>query len=220
MSAKSDLRRRMKELRDAEPPEARAEASRIVAARLLALPELEASVVENRFVTLYYPIRSELDVLGAVALLARRGARILLPTIIPDPENTSSLVFGEVPPEVALACDERPDALRQWLDPGSFHLLEPSLGSLVPIETLRHALACMVVPGLAFDASGNRLGYGKGYYDGFLARLTAHVPLVAATFDFQLLDGPLPLEPYDVPMDVVLTPTRLVRPARLFRPVR
>jgi len=211
MSAKSDLRSRMKALRDAVPAQTRADLSRKAVEFLLALPELGEAAVANRFVTLYYPIRSELDVKGAVAELARRGARILLPTVIPDPENTSSLAFGEVPPEVARACDENPDALLQWLDPGAFGLLEPSLGALVPLEVLRHELACLVVPGLAFDGAGDRLGYGKGYYDGFLARLEKHVPLVAATFDFQLLEEPLPTEPHDVPVDIVVTPTRILR---------
>jgi 5-formyltetrahydrofolate cyclo-ligase len=214
VSTKSDLRRRMKALRDAVPAEERAAWSHEAVARLLALPELDSTAVANRFVTLYYPIGSEPDVRGAVAELARRGARILLPTILPDPANTSSLAFGEVPPEVATTCDANPDALRDWLDPGAFNLLEPSLGALVPLEVLRHALACLVVPGLAFDAAGNRLGYGKGYYDGFLARLDTHVPTIAATFDLQLLDEPLPVEPHDVPVDVVVTPTRLVRVAR------
>jgi 5-formyltetrahydrofolate cyclo-ligase len=211
MSAKSDLRLRMKVLRDAQPPEEIAARSREAVQRLLTLPELSLAAVQNRFVTLYHAIRSELDPISAVAELARRGARILLPSIIPDPENTASLAFGEVPPEVALVCDESPRALADWLDPGAFGLLEPSLGSLIPVEQLRRELACMVLPGLAFDAKGYRLGYGKGYYDGFIGRMDAHVPLVAPTFDFQLLDGPIPAEPHDIPVDVIVTPTRLVR---------
>lgn len=62
--------------------------------------------------------------------------------------------------------------------------------------------ALVLMPGLAFDAQGHRVGYGKGYYDKFLAR-EPHHPTVALCFDFQLLDA-IEHDSYDVPVDLVL----------------
>lgn len=85
-------------------------------------------------------------------------------------------------------------------------------------------LDALVVPGLAFDASFGRLGYGGGYYDAFLARLLASragAPpfLVGACFDFQLLEaGAVPAGPLDMPLDAVVTDARMLRRAEPGRP--
>ena len=70
------------------------------------------------------------------------------------------------------------------------------------------AIGLVLVPGLAFDAQGRRLGYGGGYYDRFLRQTAA--PRVGLTFDCLLLDE-VPEEPHDVRVDVVLTELRLQR---------
>lgn len=62
--------------------------------------------------------------------------------------------------------------------------------------------ALVLMPGLAFDAQGHRIGYGGGFYDKFLAAETGH-PTVALCYDFQLLDK-LETEEFDVPVDLVL----------------
>ena len=60
----------------------------------------------------------------------------------------------------------------------------------------------VIVPGVAFDRQGGRLGYGKGYYDRFLDQ--SHAFRLALAFDFQLLET-VPTEIHDVPMDGILT---------------
>lgn len=62
--------------------------------------------------------------------------------------------------------------------------------------------ALVLVPGLAFDKNGYRVGYGGGYYDKFLSR-EPHHPTVALCFDFQILEQ-LPVEAYDIPADLIL----------------
>ena len=62
--------------------------------------------------------------------------------------------------------------------------------------------ALVLLPGMAFDAAGHRLGYGGGYYDKFLARERSH-PTVALCYDFQLLEA-LPTEEFDIPAELVL----------------
>lgn len=80
----------------------------------------------------------------------------------------------------------------------SFGLPEPIADA--PIADDETAL--VLVPGLAFDKQGYRVGYGGGYYDRFLSREPQH-PTVALCFDFQMVEQ-LPIEPYDIPADLVL----------------
>lgn len=75
---------------------------------------------------------------------------------------------------------------------------EPLTGALV----LPSELDCVIVPGLAFDKRGYRLGYGKGFYDRFLADL--NVPTIGVCFSQFLLDE-LPFDVYDVPVSSVVT---------------
>ncbi len=66
----------------------------------------------------------------------------------------------------------------------------------------RDETALVLMPGLAFDRQGNRMGYGGGFYDRFLAREPNH-PTVALCYDFQLFDH-LDTESHDIPVDLVL----------------
>ncbi len=62
--------------------------------------------------------------------------------------------------------------------------------------------ALVLMPGVAFTKSGDRMGYGGGYYDRFLAAQPEH-PTVALCYDFQILES-LPTEEFDIPVDIVL----------------
>ena len=80
-----------------------------------------------------------------------------------------------------------------------------SLGNPVPVDDeplARDKTALVLMPGLAFDAQGNRIGYGGGFYDRFLAKEPEH-PTVALCYDFQMLPKLEP-EEFDVPVDRVL----------------
>jgi len=82
---------------------------------------------------------------------------------------------------------------------GAFHIMEPIEDG--PVADDERALILM--PGLAFDPQGHRVGYGGGYYDRFLENEPDH-PLVALCYDFQLYDR-LEVEAHDVPVDLVIT---------------
>lgn len=85
------------------------------------------------------------------------------------------------------------------LELGSFHIEEPVGDNIAdPSE-----IELIVVPAVAFDRRGGRLGRGKGFYDRLLESTRA--AKIGVGYEFQLLDQ-LPTEPHDVPMDIVITP--------------
>lgn len=84
------------------------------------------------------------------------------------------------------------------LEIGSFHIEEPTGNNLHPVEEIE----MIVVPGVAFDRKGVRLGRGRGFYDRLLQN--AKAIKVGIGYEFQLVDD-LPSEPHDVPMDMVIT---------------
>ena len=69
---------------------------------------------------------------------------------------------------------------------------------------------CFIIPGLAFDIHGGRLGYGKGYYDRILARAARTARIVAVGYDWQVTEAPLPLESHDIRAHLIATDTRLI----------
>lgn len=69
---------------------------------------------------------------------------------------------------------------------------------------------CFIIPGLAFDHHGGRLGYGGGHYDRILSKVSPRPLKIGIGFDFQLLDEPLPLEPHDIVLDYIVTERRTV----------
>jgi 5-formyltetrahydrofolate cyclo-ligase len=87
------------------------------------------------------------------------------------------------------------------LQPGRWGLLTPAADHAEWLEDLAR-IDLVVVPGLAFDRRGNRLGLGGGYYDRFLVRVKA--PKAGLTYSQLLLEA-LPAETHDIPMDIVIT---------------
>jgi 5-formyltetrahydrofolate cyclo-ligase len=67
-----------------------------------------------------------------------------------------------------------------------------------------------ILPGLAFDAQGGRLGFGAGYYDKILAQATKRATKIALCYDWQIRDDFLPQEPHDIPMDWLVSETRVI----------
>ncbi|MCH5239538.1 MAG: 5-formyltetrahydrofolate cyclo-ligase [Muribaculaceae bacterium] len=84
------------------------------------------------------------------------------------------------------------------LELGSFHIEEPTGKDVIDPE----AIELVVVPGVAYDRKGRRLGRGKGFYDRFLQHTKA--TKIGIGYEFQLVDE-IPAEPHDVTMDMVVT---------------
>lgn len=92
------------------------------------------------------------------------------------------------------------------LEVGSYDIPEPRGKGFVE----KPIVGLVVVPGVAFDVVGNRLGYGKGYYDRMLALLAGSAQLVSLAFDFQVVEG-IPTQPHDMRVDWVITEKRVIR---------
>jgi len=104
-------------------------------------------------------------------------------------------------------CDTREKTLRPCvlmkdsvLSRGPYQTLEPQIKIDLPLDKLN----LVIVPALAFDKKGNRLGRGKGYYDRLLKNMSNHTRSFGLAFDFQILPS-LPVEQNDMPVDKVLS---------------
>ena len=85
------------------------------------------------------------------------------------------------------------------LQRGPYGVYEPSTKRFIPLKDLD----IVIVPGVAFDKKGNRLGRGKGYYDRFLQRLPKRIPTVGLAFDFQILPK-VPAKTHDINVDQII----------------
>ena len=183
-AAKRELRARARALRDAVPEEERRTMGRAVEARLFSLPELARAGT----VLVFSSFGSEVPTAGIVARLLREGHRVALPR----------LAGGEIEARAFRPGDPMVRA--------RFGALEPAAGEVVPPEELD----VVVVPGLAFDRQGYRVGYGGGYFDRFLRRTRPDALRVGICFHLQLVDE-VPHGEGDVPVDAVVTDRELVR---------
>lgn len=98
------------------------------------------------------------------------------------------------------------------LSPGTFSVLEPLTDKCRKISISNPEVSLCIVPGLAFDLFGYRLGYGKGYYDRWLNQFSAQIPKLGICY-CNCTANRLPHGRYDVPVDVLITEkyTRLIR---------
>lgn len=109
-----------------------------------------------------------------------------------------------------------PKVMHSEIEPSvimDFDNLIPSgkFGILEPIEIMKIAyknIGLVLVPGIAFDREGHRIGYGFGYYDKFLRKVPKAVK-IGLCFDFQVVDK-VPREMHDVPVDFILTEERII----------
>ncbi len=144
-------------------------------------------------VLLYLPVKNEMDTRELFPKLFRRGATVLLPRCREDESGELDMY--------------RVTGLAQVL-PGRFGILEPDPGACRPAGNRTPDAA--LVPGVAFDRHGYRLGFGGGYYDRLFARPEmARTIRVGLAYDFQIVEN-LPREPWDSPMHALCTPRELL----------
>jgi 5-formyltetrahydrofolate cyclo-ligase len=151
---------------------------------------LDAAVSSDSTVCAHVPVGAEPGSIEMLDVLLRRGARVLLPVARTTADDSPvALQWGEYRPGHLVAA--------------RFGLLEPAEPWL-PATTVAEA-SVVLVPALAVDRAGVRLGRGRGFYDRTLVHRDPRARLIAVIRDQELLDE-LPHEPHDVPMTHALTP--------------
>ena len=164
--------------------------SRRIADRCAALPEYQSAAT----IMLYLDARSEVRTGTLLSASRARGQRVVVPYCVGD--------------DLGLFLLESPEELVR----GTFGILEPrlELRGLPPKEVFVDRLDLIVVPGVAFDRQGGRLGHGKGYYDHLLRRARGETARIALAYECQMFPR-IPVLPHDVPMHAVVTEAAVYR---------
>lgn len=192
-ASKAALRERLLAARRSVADDVRAAEARMLSERL------ELVATSGSTVCAYVPVATEPGSIEMLDVLLRRSGRVLLPVARTTGDLPLPLRWGEY----------RPGALAR----GPWGLLEP-LEPWLPESALAEA-GLVIVPALAVDRRGVRLGRGRGFYDRSLDGRNPRASLIAVVRDVEFVDE-LPSEPHDVPMTHALTPGRglIALPAR------
>lgn len=186
---KAELRASLAARRAEIPAEARPAMEQAIRAQLTALPAWQAAPL----IVGYASVRGEIDMTPLWRAAIAAGKRYALPCTLTG-ASEGQMAFRQLD-------FFDPSALR----PARYGIPEPTEDCpLLPLQALQGAL--ILVPGLAFDEDGYRIGYGGGYYDRFLADLAAQgVSVTTVGLVFARCRVPsLPHEAHDVPVDIVL----------------
>ena len=176
---KAELRAAAQARRDAMSADVRKRAAEAIAAR-----EFPLAIAPGAIVSGFIPLKSEISPLPLMQKLNEAGAQLALP---------------------AIAGRGKPLIMRAWawgepLDRGQWGIREPRTEAVVVEPDI------LVVPLLAFDRTGHRIGYGAGYYDRTIGRLRAIKPVTAIGLAFAAQEVPkIPATERDARLDLVLT---------------
>lgn len=187
--AKRGVRNRVLAARDGMSAAERDLASAQIAERLLSLPEIEHASV----VMVFWSFGSEPGTASIVEALNARAVRVALPRIVGGELEPHTFAPGDAVTETTFGAHE----------PSSGERLDPSVIDVV------------VAPGVAFDRSGRRVGYGGGFYDRFFPRTRPDTLRIGIAFDVQLIEGDLPSGHFDLGLDGVVTESGVLRFSRL-----
>jgi 5-formyltetrahydrofolate cyclo-ligase len=192
--SKNELRRNVIARRKALPKEVVREKSAAIAKQTLELVEYKNAGT----VMTYVDFRNEVQTAEIINHALQNGKRLVVPiTDIPNKRLIPSQLINY------------PDDLT----PGTWNILEPKPERVRPVAP--EEIDLVIVPGVAFDTAGNRLGYGGGFYDRFLPLTGAATVFVSLAFELQIRPNVYPHE-HDVPVHLLITEERLLD----FRKVR
>ncbi len=180
---KDQLRRGMLRCLKQQKEDARRRRSEAIRRKVFRL----AAFRRAKTICCYVALPYEVQTWRMIEEMLTKGKRVVVPVARP---RTKRLGLSEV---------RHPDA---ELVRGSFGVWEPARSARRPVPL--RALDLVLVPGVAFDRRGHRVGHGHGYFDRFLARVPKTTPTVGLAFRFQLLDR-LPVAAHDHAVQTILT---------------
>ena len=143
--------------------------------------EQHPRIAEGQTILLYCALPDEVPTMELLDRLIAQRKRVLLPRVVSDTEMEVHCYSG-----------------KNDLEKGAFGILEP-VGERF---TDNASIDVAVVPGMAFDREGHRLGRGRGYYDRFLSRIP-YIYKIGVCFPWQLVDS-VPTDEHDIKMDCVI----------------
>ncbi len=182
---KRRIREKILSRRDKEPEDLRRKKSQRIKEKLFSLKEFKKA----HTILFYYSKGSEVGTREMMEEALWEGKRVLLPKV-----RRREIYLGEI------------KDLERDVEKGSFGILEPKKTSK---KTTTKEINLVILPGIAFNLKGKRIGYGKGYYDRFLKRLSKKVSLVALAYDFQIVNS-LPVKRHDRSVGKIITETRII----------
>ncbi len=163
--------------------EERVQKSFKIAKKLFLLREF----LKAKTVLFYLSFDGEVDTLGMIRDTIKQGKKVAVPVIIREKREILASLLHDPDSELKV---------------GPYGVLHPREEYIRPIQP--DSIDLVIVPGLAFDDVGNRLGRGMGYYDRFLSQLPKDTPTIGLAFDFQRIADFPPLEPHDFSVSKVL----------------
>ncbi|MBI5632624.1 MAG: 5-formyltetrahydrofolate cyclo-ligase [Nitrospirae bacterium] len=187
MSDKTSLRKEILAKRDSIPPAVKKAKDRAIEERLFSLREFIAA----KTVFFFASFRSEVDTFGMITRALEEGKSVVLPRV--EGQNLGLYMIKGL--------DE--------LVPGYMKIPEPAV--LVNDRKITvNDVDLIIVPGAAFDETGNRIGYGGGFYDRLLAELHKPVAVIAPTYEEQVIDA-VPTDSHDRKVNIIITDRREIR---------
>lgn len=186
MMKKKEIRRRIKALKEVLSPEEIKDYSHKIAKHIMATDFYKSADVIYPYIAYNQEVLTDEIIKDALA----KGKKVAAPRVFDD---YMEFLFIEDLDHFELS---------------NFNIPEPPATARVANEPR----VLIIMPGVAFDPNLNRIGYGGGFYDKYLANHPDTLfTKVALTYDFQIVDA-LPTEPHDYKVDMVVTPTRILPP--------
>jgi len=180
--SKGNLRKRILKRLNEQSAHERVRKSLEIKKRLFALKEFKFA----KTVMFYVSKDGEVDTIQMIKDTLRMGKRVAVPvTKVEKKELIASQILD----------------LEKELTRGPYGILEPKSGYVRPVPV--EEIDLVIVPGIAFDKMGRRLGRGAGYYDRFLKKFHKDIPFIGLAFDFQVLEN-LPILSHDIPVSKLL----------------
>lgn len=155
--------------------------------KLIRLSELQKS----RIVMIYLSFKNEVDTEPIIDWCFEQDKEVVVP-------------YCEIENKKIIPCKLHPD--RKGLVKSKFGIWEPQPDLMTSVEI--DAIDVIIVPGVGFDNNCNRLGFGGGYYDRFLAKRQREIPAIAICYQNQITQS-VPTDNYDIKMDMVVTESNI-----------
>ncbi len=190
LSQKKELRKEAKSYRKSLSENDRLDKSSAIISNLKALKEYQKAEV----ILMYASLPDEVETLSLIRELTEEGKKSVYCPVTQGDEMEFYRISSV-------------DDLKE----GNFHVLEPESLAEWRLVLQNDVHYCMLMPGLMFDKRGNRLGYGKGYYDKYLARVPKDVNLTTIALSYEaMVKDAIPVEETDWRADYIVTENEVI----------